>query len=388
MRQFAFLDDDERTRLFHDEPVDVDRAGPLDLLAHALGATLYIPATRPDLAADVARVRALGAGSVVLCLEDAIPDGAVAEALRNLERGLGDLVGAPDLPLVFVRVRDAAQVLEVGAMAAAHRGVLDGFVLPKLGADDGGERMLGAVAGVEHRLGHRVLAMPVVETARVVHVETRMSELMAIRELLAAHRDRVLAVRIGATDMSSAFALRRPPDLTVYDVRLIANTISDVVNVLGRPGSGHAVTGPVWEYFTSADRVLRPQLRATPFASRQDQRLRAELMAADLDGLIREVLLDRANGLLGKTVIHPSHVPVVHAMSVVSHEEWADATEVLAAAGSGGGVVRSAYGNKMNEGTPHAAWARRLLLRASVFGVARPDVTFVDLLSAAIGPDA
>ncbi|WP_299057855.1 HpcH/HpaI aldolase/citrate lyase family protein [uncultured Nocardioides sp.] len=387
MRQFAFLDDDERARLFHAEPADVDPEGPLDQLAHALGATLYIPATRPDLAADVVRVRGLGAGSVVLCLEDAIPDGAVGEALENVEGALAVLAGKQDLPLVFVRVRDADQVGLVTAMAAAHPRVLDGFVLPKFGVGCG-PGYLDAVAAGEQRLGRRLLAMPVVETARVVHAETRVAELVAIRELLAGHRDRVLAVRIGATDMGSAFALRRPPDLTVYDVRLVAAAIGDVVNVLGRPEVGHAVSGPVWEYFTSADRVLRPQLRATPFASREDQRLRAELMARDLDGLIREVLLDRANGLLGKTVIHPSHVPVVHAMSVVSHEEWADATEVLAAADSGGGVVRSAYGNKMNEGTPHAAWARRLLLRASVFGVARPDVTFVDLLSAAIGPDA
>lgn len=387
MRQFAFLDDDERARLFHAEPGDVDPEGPLDLLAHALGATLYVPATRPDLAADVVRVRGLGTGSVVLCLEDAIPDDAVEEGLANVGAALARLAAAPDLPLVFVRVRDVAQIGRVAAFAAEHPGVLAGFVLPKFGAE-GGSAFLDAVADGERVVGRRLLAMPVVETARVVHAETRTAELVAIRDLLAAHRDRVLAVRIGATDMGSTFALRRPPDLTVYDVRLVANAIGDVVNVLGRPGTGHAVSGPVWEYFTATDRVLRPQLRATPFASREDQRLRAELMAADLDGLIREVLLDRANGLLGKTVIHPSHVPVVHAMSVVSHEEWADATEVLAAAGSGGGVVRSAYGNKMNEGTPHAAWARRLLLRGEVFGVARPDVTFVDLLSAAIGPDA
>ena len=44
-----------------------------------------------------------------------------------------------------------------------------------------------------------------------------------------------------------------------------------------------------------------------------------------MDGLLREIELDRANGLLGKTCIHPSHVLPVHALSVVSHEEFSDA---------------------------------------------------------------
>jgi hypothetical protein len=152
--------------------------------------------------------------------------------------------------------------------------------------------------------------------------------------------------------------------------------------VLGRPG-GHAITGPVWEYFTAPDRLFKPQLRESPFARRDDRELRARLLARDLDGLIREVLLDRANGLVGKTVIHPSHVAVVHALSVVSHEEYDDAQGVLSAKEGGGGVARSSYRNKMNEANPHLAWAQQLMLRAQVFGVAAPDVTFVDLLAAA-----
>ena len=38
----------------------------------------------------------------------------------------------------------------------------------------------------------------------------------------------------------------------------------------------------------------------------------------------------------------------------------------------------------MNESKPHAAWARRTLLRAELFGVARPGVSFVDLLAAGL----
>jgi citrate lyase beta subunit len=382
VRQFHFLDPTDRAELFHVEPADLGRDDALEVLAHGLGATLYIPATRDDLAADVLRVASQGVSSCVVCLEDAIPDGAVEYAVTHVAEQLATLRGRDDLPLLFVRVRTPDQPGRLAALMGESADVIDGFVLPKFSTLHAPE-FLDAVTDAEATIGRRLMIMPVIETPEVMYRETRIDELLGMRALLAKYSDRVLAVRIGATDMASVFALRRPRDLTIYDVRLIAGAVADVVNVLGRPG-GHAVTGPVWEYFTAPDRLLKPLLREAPFSRRRDDReLRARLLARDLDGLIREVLLDRANGLIGKTVIHPSHVPVVHALSVVSHEEYDDAQGVMSAKEGGGGVTRSSYRNKMNEANPHFAWAHQLLLRAEVFGVAAPGVSFVDLLAAA-----
>ncbi|WP_175087908.1 HpcH/HpaI aldolase/citrate lyase family protein, partial [Candidatus Frankia nodulisporulans] len=114
-------------------------------------------------------------------------------------------------------------------------------------------------------------------------------------------------------------------------------------------------------------------------------RMRSALVSSDLDRLIREVVLDRANGLCGKTVIHPSHIPAVHALQVVSQEEYADAETILtgnAQTGNAGGVRRSAYANKMNELGPHRAWAEAVLRRARAFGVLREGDTFVEVLAA------
>jgi citrate lyase beta subunit len=194
----------------------------------------------------------------------------------------------------------------------------------------------------------------------------------------------VPAVRVGATDLSGAYGLRRARELTVWDLRVVADVISAVVNVFGRADTGdYVVAGPVWEYFSATERMFKPQLRESPFAAHEDRALRAKIVAADLDGLIREVALDRANGLTGKTVFHPSHVAPVHALSVVAHEEYADASDVMATNGAGGAAA-SSYRNKMNESKPHTAWARRTLLRARMFGVAREGVSFVDLLGAGL----
>ena len=99
--------------------------------------------------------------------------------------------------------------------------------------------------------------------------------------------------------------------------------------------------------------------------------------------MIREALLDQANGLSGKTAIHPSHVAVVNALSVVSSEEYRDALDVVSA-GPAAGVMPSESGNKMNEVRPHHTWARRTLLRARVFGVAAEGVSAVDMLAAGL----
>jgi citrate lyase beta subunit len=225
----------------------------------------------------------------------------------------------------------------------------------------------------------------VLESPELLYRETRVETLEGIARAVDKYRDRVLALRLGVTDFCSSYGLRRAPDMTAWDVQIVASVIADVVNMLGRAdGTGFTVTGPVWEYFRVQERMFKPQLRRSPFLEGQAEELREALIEHAMDGLLREITLDQANGLLGKTCIHPSHVLPVHALSVVSHEEFSDAQDILRPERGGGGVLRSQYTNKMNEVKPHRAWAERTLLRAEVFGVANEDIGFVELLAAGI----
>lgn len=387
MRHFAFLADDERARLFLHAPQDFGVDDTLEQVGTAMGATLYCPATRPQLAADVVKRGARGVVTVVICLEDSVADQELPGAQQNAVHHLRALAAHPDaLPMLFVRVRSAAQITAVCDELGDATRVLTGFVLPKFGEDNAGA-YLDAVVQAGERHGVRLLAMPVLESAQLGHLESRTDALLGIRRMLDKYREHVPAVRVGATDLSAGYGLRRARDLSVWDVRVVADTIGAVVNVFGRVGADHAadyvVAGPVWEYFPATERVFKPLLRESPFVEHQERALRTELIAADLDGLIREVVLDRANGLVGKTVIHPTHVAAVHALSVVAPEEYSDASDILATHAAGGASA-SAFGNKMNESKPHAAWARRTMLRAHAFGVAREGVSFVDLLGAGL----
>ncbi|MEU6166406.1 HpcH/HpaI aldolase/citrate lyase family protein [Streptomyces tanashiensis] len=406
MRHFGHIPSAVRTGLFHREPVEFTPDSPARTLAVALGATLYSPATRPRLADAVRKQAARGVVSMVLCLEDSISDAEVEAGEANLVRHFADLAADPaararpseepaagtvtdadtatDLPLLFIRVREPRQITDLVDRLGASARLLSGFVLPKF-TETRGRAFLEALVEAERTSGRRLFAMPVLESPELLHLETRAETLAGIASITDKYRDRVLALRLGVTDFCSAYGLRRSPDMTAYDIKIVANVIADVVNVLGRSdGTGFTVTGPVWEYFRPGERMFKPQLRRSPFLEGRAEDLRTALIEHDLDGLLREIELDRANGLLGKTCIHPTHVVPVHALSVVSHEEWSDAQDILRPDRDGGGVLRSAYTNKMNEVKPHRAWAERTLLRAEVFGVAKEDVGFVDLLTAGL----
>ncbi|WP_404960289.1 HpcH/HpaI aldolase/citrate lyase family protein [Streptomyces sp. 147326] len=386
MRHFGHISPTVRKDLFHQEPAEFTGASPARVLAAALGATLYSPATRPALAADIRKQAGRGVVSMVLCLEDSISDADVSGAEENLVRQFTELdADEAELPLLFIRVRTPEQIPDLVRRLGGSVRRLAGFVLPKFD-ESRGIAFLEAVASAEAASGlPRLYAMPVLETPDLLHLETRVETLAGISRTVNSHRERVLALRLGVTDFCSAYGLRRTPDMTAYDVQIVAGVIADVVNVLSRAdGTGFTVTGPVWEYFRSQQRLFKPQLRRSPFLEEGVEELRTALIEHDLDGLLREIELDRANGLLGKTCIHPAHVTPVHALSVVSHEEFCDAQDILRPERGGGGVMRSTYTNKMNEVKPHRAWAERTMLRAEVFGVAKEEVGFVDLLTAGL----
>ncbi|WNI24967.1 HpcH/HpaI aldolase/citrate lyase family protein [Streptomyces sp. ITFR-16] len=385
MRHFGHIAATARDDLFFREPCVFDADSPAPTLAVALGATLYSPATRPRLADDVIKQSRRGVVSMVLCLEDSIDDSEVAGAEENLVAQFADLAGrGEELPLLFIRVREPRQITDLTQRLGASSQLLSGFVLPKF-TQERGVPFMEALTKAETIGGRRLFAMPVLESPELLYLETRHEALRKIADTVGTYRDRVLALRLGVTDFCSAYGLRRAPDMTAYDVRIVSDVIADVVNVLGRAdGTGFTVTGPVWEYFRLQERMFKPQLRRSPFQEGRAEELRTALIEHDLDGLLREIELDRANGLQGKTCIHPSHVAPVHALSVVSHEEFSDAQDILRPERGGGGVMRSSYTNKMNEVKPHRAWAERTLRRAEVFGVAREDIGFVDLLAASL----
>jgi len=388
MTYFDYLSHDLKQKIFFlpptQEPLNINKV----TLAHALGATLYMPGTSHRAISKIMHNEIPGLISTVICLEDAVDDREVDAAEKNLALQLKGLLSLSSinekggsLPFIFIRVRDINQFKRLTNSLGSALKVLTGFVFPKFNISNGYEYLEQLVKTNEQN-GLKLYGMPILEDSEVIYAESRLVSLLKIKELLDSYREVVLNIRMGATDLSGLYGIRRSPELTIYDIAVIRDFIAVLVNVFRRNNDEYVVSGPVWEYFSSGERVLKPLLRQTPFQEQfgqEGQRVRYNLLCSYMDGLIREVMLDKANGLIGKTVIHPDHILPVQALYVVTHEEYCDARDILANGGNGG-VTKSVYKNKMNESKPHTFWAQRIMELSKIYGVLNERYDYTSII--------
>ncbi|QXM07168.1 HpcH/HpaI aldolase/citrate lyase family protein [Crassaminicella indica] len=391
MRYFDYLTDEEINAIFYSPPEAFHKDSSKEIVSYALGAVLYMPATKENIVKDIIHKKNTGMVSMVMCLEDAIGDKAVREAEEKVCENLNALsmavkdgrIDYKNIPFIFLRVRDADQMLRIADKIGEKLSFLTGFVFPKFSWKNG-ENFFKSLKNINTILGIKLYGMPILETSDILYKETRMASLKGIRNILDEYEELVLNIRLGATDFSSFFGLRRGYDMTIYDISIIRDCIVDILNYFTRVDKDYVVSAPVWEYFSSGDRVLKPQLRTTPFEKTYGQEgieVRRELLNAYLDGLIREVLLDKANGFIGKTIIHPSHITPVQALYVISHEEYMDALSIIKNNDGLVGVMKSQYENKMNEIKPHLNWAKKILKKSKIYGVYHEGENFTSLLT-------
>ncbi|KJS12821.1 MAG: citrate lyase subunit beta [Peptococcaceae bacterium BRH_c8a] len=388
MTYFDYLSNELKQKIFFLPPTQEILDTNKITLAHALGATLYMPGTSHRAISKIMNNEIPGLISTVICLEDAVDDREVDAAEKNLALQLkGLLSSSPNnekggsLPFIFIRVRNINQFKRLTNNLGSALSVLTGFVFPKFNTSNGYE-YLEQLVKTNEKNGIKLYGMPILEDPEIIHVESRVSSLLKIKALLDDYQEIVLNVRMGATDLSGLYGIRRSPELTIYDIAVIRDFIADLVNIFRRNNGDYVVSGPVWEYFSSGERVLKPLLRQSPFHEQfgqEGQRVRYNLLCSYMDGLIREVMLDKANGLIGKTVIHPDHILPVQALYVVTHEEYCDARDILANGGNGG-VTKSVYNNKMNESKPHTFWAQRIMELSKIYGVLNEKYDYTSII--------
>ena len=172
------------------------------------------------------------------------------------------------------------------------------------------------------------------------------------------------------------FGVRRGVDYSIYDIMTVRECLADIVNVCGR-NNDYVISGPVWEYFRAPKELMFEEL---PKHGLEDYLMkRLPIVNNEIDGLLREVILDKANGFVGRTVIHPTHVKFVNALMAVTKEEYEDASMILGH--KEGGVVKGTGANKMNEVKPHTNWANKVINRARAFGVIENEGAYVKLFA-------
>lgn len=367
---------------FVHEPLEFNKFSEKSLLQYCLGATLYMPGTR-DVTQKVMNDGFVGLTSMVMCFEDAIPEEMVPEAEENTLRHLTDLAEAirqrkishDDIPLTFLRVRNTEQFIEFSNRLTPEQGdILSGFVFPKFYSQNA-HIYLDHLVSLNESLSATLYGMPILEGRELAFLETRFAELEKLKLVVDPYQKYILNIRVGGTDFSSLFGVRRDINTSIYDILTVRDCLSDILNFFNRAGEGYTVSAPVWEYFLA--------YTGEDIAHLLDESIHESLLKPNtiinpaVDGLLREVSQDAANGFVGKTIIHPSHLRFVNAMQAVTREEYEDATQILETTG---GVVKSAKSNKMNEINPHRNWARQINLRSQAYGVIEDESHFLKLM--------
>lgn len=366
---------------FCHEPVSFNKWSEKNLLQYCLGGTLYMPGTR----AIVDKILTRGMPeltSMVMCFEDAIrvEDLPAAEdnVLQQLMR-LADEVGRneaviDDIPLIFLRVRNPEQFISFASRLTTEQArILSGFVFPKFRSNNASV-YLGELNMLSRKHDVMLYGMPLLEGREIAYSESRTAELASLKSILSAYREMILNIRVGGTDFSSIFGVRRGINSSIYDILPVRDALSEILNFFNRVEDGYIVSGPVWEYFLAYNE--------DDLAKLIGQQLHRSLLAKEpiineaIDGLLREVMLDKTNGFVGKTVIHPSHLKYVNAMQAVTLEEYEDACQIL---DNTGGVIKSAKANKMNEMNPHRNWAERLVQCGMTYGVIKDENEYAKL---------
>ena len=389
MKHFSFETPERLGKIFYKQPESFTKYSDKEVLSYMIGATLYMPATKASIAQDVITKKFQELVSMVIDLEDAIGDNQLDEAEALLVKHLetiyfaltNDIITIDDLPLIFIRVRNPEQLKRINSKIGIYNKVLTGYVFPKFSYKNA-EEFLQILADINTE-ATVLYAMPILESSEFIYKEDRLASLMKTKEILDAYSKYILNIRVGCTDFCGLYGIRRNVDTTIYDVSVIRDCLADIINVFNRQEDSYVISGPVWEYFSKEERILKPQLRVSPFEYRHGNygvKKRKELLNEFLDGLINEVILDKLNGIIGKTIIHPTHIKPVHALYTVTHEEYMDAVSIVNNAEGNVGVLKSQYANKMNEIKPHYYWAKRILLRAKAFGVYNEHEDYTSLI--------
>lgn len=294
----------------------------------SLGATLYVPATRPDVATVILKTdRKYDLRSVVICLEDSVRPQDAPQALVNLASFLEILQMLPansPRPTIFIRPRSPQMLAHILKLPAIE--YVDGFVIPKATADSMPEYM----AELSH--DHHML-MPTLETREVFDP----GEMRRLRDQLLVFQDRILAIRIGGNDLLQTMGARRSMRRTSYDGPL-GPVIVNLVTTYN-PWGFH-LTAPVFEHF------------------------------GNLDLLREEVERDLEHGLIAKTAIHPSQIDIIQNCYAVDPEEAAEAQSIL----SQNSAAVFASRDAMCEPATHQGWAHLVQRRMQYFGTSLSEV--------------
>lgn len=315
-----------------------------NVLYYSVGALLYCPANKESIANSIINEKFGTKFSLALCLEDTINDDFVAESEELLIASISKIYISYQkqpfyLPKIFIRVRNPEQIKRLTEHLKENIEIITGFIIPKFNLGNAKD-YINEIIRANELANKKLYMMPIYENSTIIDLRYRTDILYSLKDLLSQVEELVLNIRVGGNDLCHMFGFRRQVDESIHKIRPISNIFSDIITVYGLD---YIVSGPVWEYYAGANWE---------------------------QGLISEIRDDKLCGFTGKTVIHPSQIPVINQAYKVSRYDFNDAQEVLDwNKNSNSFVLGSLSKDRMNEYKTHINWAKKTIFLAEAFGI-------------------
>lgn len=311
-----------------------------NILQYMVGGLLYMPAFQKNIVAKLKNNSIDCLTSIAFCLEDSILDEALPEAEETLKCILQELKPlSQNLPLIFIRVRSPEHLQSIHEKLSNFTGMITGYILPKFDLKNA-ENYAAIIYEINRNRKYPIYIMPILETEMIADISSRNETLIKIKRVLDIIKDCVLNIRIGVNDLSNLYGLRRDINHTIYDVGVVRDILINILNVFAKD---YVVAGSVWNYFDNG--------KSNAWA----------------EGLKRELSLDKANGFIGKSAIHPSQLPYIFDSLKVTPNDLEDANQILNWDSDSHGVVKGT--GRMNELKCHLRWAERIKILSEIYGV-------------------
>lgn len=315
----------------------------MEKITYEVGALMYSPAINKKVADMIRSQKYKNKYSLALCLEDSICDDMVGVAQEQVIKTLKEVTNLDNtinIPKIFIRIREPKQILEIFDKLEEGKKVLTGFLIPKYSLENC-DKYNEIIIDINQKSNKKIYLMPILESSDIINLDTRMMYLKKLKEKIDEIKEFVLNIRVGGNDFCKEFRTRRNYNQTIYDITPVRNILSDILTIFSRE---YVVSGPVWEYF----------------ASENDEWKR---------GLEKEIELDKLNGFIGKTVIHPNQIEIINEELKVSKEDYEDAKEIVNWQDTALAVGKSNNGQRMNEVKVHLKWAKKIMILADIYGV-------------------
>lgn len=308
--------------------------------AYKVGALLYTPAIYEGM---IEKIEKNNIRAMVFCLEDSIADEGLEEAERTLAKTLQSIhdKGLQPLPMIFIRVRSPKHLQHVHENIVCETDVITGYILPKFDLSNA-VAYKTAILTINAKRKNPLYIMPILESSVIARKETREKQLYEIKEILDSISQYVLNVRVGGNDFCNYFGVRREITQTIYDVGVVRDILVDILNIYSHD---YVVSAPVWEYFGK------------------------DPNGDWAKGLERELALDKVNGFIGKTCIHPEQISIINESLKVKKSDYEDALDILNWDSTKLGVGAGNNHSRMNEVKCHYNWAKKIYMLGKIYGV-------------------